>query len=325
MVCIDVTHGVIAEAMARGCNMVVSHHPLIFGGLKRITPGNAAGGIIIKAIRDNISIYATHTNLDNIAQGVSFILASKLGILEPAVLKPRTETLRKLVTFSPLSHAGAVRDAIFGAGAGHIGNYDGCSFNSEGYGTFRALKGATPYVGEVGETHREEEVRIEAIFPSWLQKDVVAALLASHPYEEVAYDIYQLMNSNVQVGTGMIGMLPEALDAEAFLDHVKKTLHADHLRYAAGSKHKIQRVAVCGGSGAFLISDAMAAGADAYVTGDIKYHDFFRPEGRMLLVDAGHYETEQFAAELLQALLMKNFPNFAVLISEQATNPVRYL
>jgi dinuclear metal center YbgI/SA1388 family protein len=325
LICLDITESVIDEAIEKNCNLIISHHPLIFSGIKSLTGRNDTERMVIRAIKENIAVYALHTNLDNHFEGVNRFLCAKLGINDAEILKPMPEMLRKLVTFCPPSHAEAVREAIFAAGAGHIGNYDSCSFSLQGEGTFKALDGANPFVGEKGKMHTEEELRIETIFPFYLEREIITALQQAHPYEEVAYDIYPLSNIYGRIGAGMIGTLSQAVEAEEFLLQVKKILNIGCIRHTAIKNKKIQRIAVCGGSGSFLIKDAISCGADIYMTGDIKYHDFFIPENKMILADIGHYESEQFTKELIYTLLKKKFTTFALFISGTNTNPVNYL
>jgi dinuclear metal center YbgI/SA1388 family protein len=325
LICLDITDEVLDEAVEKNSNLVISHHPLIFSGIKSLTGRTVTERMVIRAIKENIAVFALHTNLDNHYEGVNNFLCSKLGILNPEILKPTTGILRKLVTFCPPSYAGQVREAIINAGAGQIGNYDSCSYNTTGEGTFRALEGANPFVGEIGKIHTEAEIRIETIFPVHLENAVISELKKSHPYEEVAYDIYPLSNLHERIGAGMIGSLPEALDAEEFLISVKKILSIGCIRHTEIKNKKVQRIAVCGGSGSFLINDAISSNADIYMTGDIKYHDFFIPGNRMILADIGHYESEQFTKELIYTLLKKKFTTFALFISGTNTNPVNYL
>ena len=325
LICLDITEEVLDEAVEKNCNLVISHHPLIFSGIKSLTGRTDTERLVIKAIRENIAIFALHTNLDNHNGGVNNFLCSKLGILNPKILKPVPGILRKLVTFCPSSHARQVREAILNAGAGQIGNYDFCSYNSSGEGTFRALEGANPFVGELGKIHTETEVRIETIFPVYIENAVVSALKKSHPYEEVAYDIYPLTNIYEGTGAGMIGSLPEAIDAMDFLISVKDILSIGCIRHTQIKNKKVQCIAVCGGSGSFLINDAISCNADIYMTGDIKYHDFFIPGNKMILADIGHFESEQFTKELIYTLLKKKFTTFALFISGTNTNPVNYL
>jgi dinuclear metal center YbgI/SA1388 family protein len=315
---------VLDEAIRDGFGLIISHHPLIFSGLKKINGKDETEKIVLKAIKNDIAIYAIHTNLDNVSHGVNAMLCKKLGINKPRILQPLSSVLNKLVTFCPKIHAGRVRDALFAAGAGHIGNYGNCSFNMEGYGTFRAGEDADPFVGEKGKLHHEDETRIEVIFPAYLLGKLLAALKESHPYEEVAYDIYPLQNTLEQAGAGMIGTLDEAVDEKSFLEMLKKTLGTGAVRHSKLLGKKIKNVAVCGGSGSFLIGKAMAAGADIFVTGDVKYHQFFEAEGKMIIADAGHYETEQFTKDLIYNILIEKFPTFALRISQHNTNAVHY-
>jgi len=325
IICLDITDEVLSEAVEKNCNLVISHHPMIFSGIKSLTGRTATERLVIRAIRENIAVFALHTNLDNHFEGVNHLLCNKLGILNAEILRPMTGILRKLVTFCPSSFAGQVREAIFNAGAGQIGNYDNCSYNTQGEGTFRALEGANPFVGEVGKLHTETEVRIETIFPAYLENDVIAAIKQAHPYEEVAFDIYPLANKHIRIGAGMTGTLPEAVDAEEFLVSVKEILSIGCIRHTNLKNKKIQKIAVCGGSGSFLINDAIFCNADIYMTGDIKYHDFFIPGNGMILADIGHFESEQFTKELIYTLLKKKFTTFALFISGTNTNPVNYL
>jgi dinuclear metal center YbgI/SA1388 family protein len=304
--------------------LIISHHPLIFHGIKKITPTGFVERALIKAIKADVAIAAMHTNLDNSAQGVNKKIADKLGLQEAKILQPVKGKLKKLVTFCPVDQAEKVRHAMFNAGAGHIGNYDSCSFNSEGTGTFKGGENTNPYVGNKGVMHFEKELRIETIVPDHLINSVTKAMIQSHPYEEVAYDIYPLDNIFDTVGAGMIGNLQQAVTEKAFLEHVSATFGTTFLRHSPFVGKKIQKVAVCGGSGAFLLKAAISAGADAFITADIKYHDFFEAENSLLLVDAGHYETEQFTKDLIADILRKKIPNFAVLFSEVHTNAVGY-
>ncbi|RYY39618.1 MAG: Nif3-like dinuclear metal center hexameric protein [Chitinophagaceae bacterium] len=321
---LDATPEVIEEAVARGCNLVVAHHPIVFKGLKRINGKTYIERALITAIKNDIAIYACHTNLDNVVEGVSRRMADKLGIRDGSVLAPKSRQLRRLITFAPVDKADAVRDALFAAGAGNIGNYSECSFNTEGEGSFKAGDGADPYVGKVGELHLERETKIETVFPFYLEDQVVRALVQAHPYEEVAYDIFAMENTHFGIGAGFVGNLPEALEPVAFLEKLRDSFGLQALRHTVFPGRPIRRVALCGGSGAFLIRTALAAGADAYVTADVKYHEFFDAEGRMLLADIGHWESEQFTVDLLQELIAGKFPTFAVLKSSVATNPLRY-
>jgi len=325
LVTLDVTDAVLDEAIREKCGLIIAHHPLIFKGIKSLTGQNPVERLILKAIRNDIAIYAIHTNLDNMQNGVNGILSSKLGLYNTRVLSLSGIGLKKLVTFCPVDHSEKVRNAMFKAGAGHIGNYDSCSYNITGEGTFRGLEGTDPFVGEKGELHSEKEIRIETIVPDYLLNEVINAMLNIHPYEEVAYDIYPLENQDTRIGAGMIGELNEEKDAILFLKDVKSILNCKVIRYNKLIDRKIKRVAICGGSGSFLIKKAYDSGADIFITGDVKYHDFFDFVGEMIIVDAGHYETEQFTKELLVTILKEKFSNFALLISQVVTNPVNVL
>ncbi len=325
LICLDSTEDVIDEAIKENCNLVIAHHPIIFSGLKKITGKNYVERTIIKAIKNDIAIYAAHTNLDNVISGVNSKIAEKLGLKNCSILQPKTGLLKKLVTFCPNEKAAEVRTALFKAGAGFIGNYDECSYNVEGYGTFRAGEGTKPFVGKQNIQHQETEIRIETIFPSQLQSAILKALFTSHPYEEVAYDIYPLENQYQQVGSGLTGELKEPQDELFFLKSLKTSLQTDCVRYTQLTGKKIKRVAVCGGSGSFLLKDAIASEADIFITADLKYHQFFDAEGKILLADVGHFESEQFTGEIFYSLLMEKFPTFAVRLSKTNTNPINYL
>jgi dinuclear metal center YbgI/SA1388 family protein len=322
LVTIDVTEAVVDEAISCGANLIVSHHPVIFGNLKRITGATATERILRKAIIHSIAILSVHTNLDNVAAGVNAKMAQKLGLKEPKVLKPMKGILRKLVTFVPLSHLEVVRDAIFKAGAGHIGNYDQCSFNSPGKGTFRGDEGTHPFTGEPEKFHTEDEIRVETIFPVYLESKISGALIRAHPYEEVAYDIYPVENSYMLAGAGLVGNLGEPLPEKVFLKFLKETFHSPVIRHSPLMNKLVSRVAVCGGAGSFLTGEAIAAGADFFISGDVKYHQFFEAAGKIVLADIGHFESEQFTRELFYELLTKKFHTFGVRFSETVTSPV---
>lgn len=321
---LDATEQVIMEAKERRCNLVVAHHPIIFGGLKKITGRNYVEKSVISAIKHDIVIYAIHTNLDNVLHGVNNRIADRLGLVSRRILAPKDGQLMKLCSFVPLAQADELRTALFEAGAGHIGRYSDCSFNVEGTGTFKGGAGTNPFAGNPGELHREKEVKLEVIFPAHLQSRLVAALLKSHPYEEVAYDIIPLANEHPEVGSGLIGELPEPVTEEGFLHILKNAFELSIVRHTSLLGKKIQKVALCGGAGSFLTGRALAAGADVYVTADVKYHEFFDANDRLVIADIGHWESEQYTSELLVELLQAKFPTFAVLKSAINTNPVRY-
>lgn len=321
---LDATEEVISEAVQKGCNLVVAHHPILFGGINRIDPNHYVGSALIQAIRHDVAIYAIHTNLDNVIHGVNHAMADRLHLTNRMVLSPKPNQLKKLYTFVPVAHLDQVADALFQAGAGQIGRYDRCSFRQPGEGSFRALTGANPYVGSVGQHHLEAEFKLEVIYPIHLEAEILRALRDSHPYEEVAYDLIALDNAHPEIGSGLVGDLPEPMDAKALLARLKAVFSCETLRYTVSNDRPIRRVALCGGAGSFLISKALSSGVDAFLTADLKYHEFFEAVGKMMLVDLGHYESEQFTIGLIQQFLAEKFPNFAVLKTERITNPVRY-
>ena len=323
LLCFDVTENIIDEAVERGVNLVISHHPAIFGGLKRLTGATATERIVAKALRNDIALYAAHTNLDSVSGGISTTLAAKLHLSDVRILAPKERMLFKVVTFVPETHADAVRRAMFDTGAGRIGNYDSCSYNLAGTGTFRAGEGANPFVGERGELHREPEVRIETVTKKHELAACLAALRAAHPYEEPAFDVYALENKYPEAGLGAVGRLPAEVDAADFLRIIKKTLPVKVIRHNALFK-KVRTVAVCGGAGAEYIGAAKAAKADIFVTGDCKYHQFADCAGTMILADIGHFESECFAVELLYGAISKKFPTFALCFARGNSNPVQY-
>ena len=320
---VDTIEEVVDEAINKGANLIISHHPIVFSGLKKLNGKNYIERTIIKALKNDIAIYAAHTNMDNVQAGVNAKICEKLNLQNCSVLAPSGK-LKKLVTFIPTVQAEQVRKAVFDAGAGHIGNYDSCSYNLEGQGSFRALEGANPFVGDIGKVHFEKEIRFETIFPAHLQSSVISALLVSHPYEEVAYDIYPLDNVYEKIGSGMIGELEKILPVKAFFDKIKDVFDVPCIRHTELSVKEIKKVAVCGGSGSFLLQKAISKSADIFITGDFKYHQFFVAENRIIIADIGHYESEQFTKELFYDILTKKFPTFAFYFSEINTNPVKY-
>lgn len=325
LVTLDATEDVVDEAISKGCNLILAHHPIVFGGLKSFTGKNYVERTVIKAIKNDVAIYALHTNLDNVQSGVNQKMGEKLGIENGRILAPKKGLLQKLVVFAEESNAEAVRKAIFKAGGGHIGNYDHCSFNLKGEGTFRGDQTTSPTIGEPGKLSREPEVRIEVILPAFASGRVVRAMKEAHSYEEVAYDLYSLENEWQNVGSGMIGELPAPMDAMDFLKKIKTSFEAGVVRYTKIQSKKVQKIAWCGGSGSFLLGRAIAAGADVFITSDFKYHQFFDADNRIVIADIGHFEGEQFTKHLIVDYLKENFLNFAVLLSEVRTNPINYL
>lgn len=322
---LDCTEDVVDEAIQKGINMLICHHPLIFSGIKSISGKNEVERCIMKAIKNDLFIYAIHTNLDHVFKGVNQKLSEVLGLQNLKILRPLNNQLCKLSFFVPQKEAEEVRAAVFEAGAGEIGNYSHCSFNVEGEGSFQANEGSDPFVGEVGKLHFEKEIRVEVILPNYLLKSVLKALKKKHPYEEVAYDVYPVTNEWEKVGSGMIGELEEAIPAEDFLKLVKARLNAGCIRHTKLCKKEIKKVAVCGGSGSFLLKDAIAKEADIFITADYKYHQFFEADEKIIIADVGHFESEQYTAELIQSYLQEKFPNFATYLSESRTNPIYYL
>jgi dinuclear metal center YbgI/SA1388 family protein len=324
LVTLDVTEDVIGEAIQKKCNLIVAHHPVIFKGLKKINGKNYVERCVIAAIKNDIAVFAIHTNLDNIGNGVNQKIAQKLKLENTKVLLAKHGMLKKLVTFAPEKNAEQVRNALFTAGAGMVGRYSECSFNVEGLGTFKAGEEAKPYVGSIGERHQENETRIEIIFPGYLQNQIVQSLNESHPYEEVAYDIYELSNHYQDIGSGLVGDFPEPVSEGDLLLILKEAFNIPVIRHTRFLNRKITRAAVCGGAGSFLLPAAKSSGAGVYITSDVKYHEFFDAEGAILLADIGHYESEQFTIGLLADILREKFRNFAVLKTEILTNPVNY-
>lgn len=323
LISLDCTEDIVEEAINKGCNLIISHHPIIFTGLKRITGASYVERTVIKAIQNNIALYASHTNLDHAPLGVSYHLAAKLGI-KGQVLKPMRDALKALHYYVPATHEHSVREALHSAGAGNIGEYSSCSFTSEGLGRFQPSTEANPHTGTANVLSEVNEVKIEMIFPAHLTSAILTALKSTHPYEEVAYSIYSLDNSWENVGSGFVGNLEKSLSPEEFLVFVKKRLGLQALKHTALPKGPISRVAVCGGAGSFLIKEAIKQSCDAYITSDIKYHEFFDAENQCLLLDVGHYESEVMIIEAIHDYLSKKISNFAVLKSETNTNPVRF-
>jgi len=320
---LDVTPEVVQEAVDKKHNLIVAHHPVIFRGIKKITGKNYVEKAVILAIKNDIAIYAIHTNLDNVKTGVNERIAEKIGLKNTKILQPREQQLKKLVTFAPLDHAENLKKVLFEAGAGHLGKYSECSFNQEGTGTFKPEEGADPFVGEIGKRHEEKEMKIEIIFPTHLEKKIIPVMLKAHPYEEVAYDIISLGNYLSDVGSGMIGELPP-VDETDFLTSLKENFKLKFLRHTKLLGKQVNKVALCGGAGGFLLSQAISQGAGVFITADIKYHEFFDADGKIVLVDMGHFESEQFTIDLLNDILTKKFINFAVRKTSVNTNPVNY-
>tara|TARA_B100000508_G_scaffold140465_1_gene141588 strand:- start:723 stop:1817 length:1095 start_codon:yes stop_codon:yes gene_type:complete len=321
---LDCTENVVEEAIEKNCQLIISHHPIVFSGIKKLNGKNYIERTLIKAIRHNIALYAIHTNLDNIKEGVNSMIAKKLGLPQGRVLRPKKGHLKKLVFFCPKDASESVKEALFNVGAGVIGDYDCCSFESEGQGNFRARSKSTPNRGRKGELHYEEELRIETVYPFYLESKLLDALQTHHPYEEVAYDIYTTEIDWKQVGSGWLAEYEAAIPMKDFITTLKKEMNVAMLRHTKFTSDSVKRIALCGGSGSFLLADAIKAKADVFITGDFKYHQFFDAEDSICIMDIGHYESEQFTPQLLQEFLQKKIPNFATYLSKVNTNPINY-
>jgi dinuclear metal center YbgI/SA1388 family protein len=324
LVTLDTLETVVDEAIQENCNLIVSFHPIIFKGLKKLTGKNYVERVIMKAIKHDIAIFSIHTALDNALQGVNDMICNQLGLINKRILIPQSETIKKLTTYVPKKEAEQLRTALFQAGAGHIGNYSDCSFNVEGYGTYKGNENSNPSIGKKGEIHTENETKITVTYAKHLETQILSTLFKSHSYEEVAYEVTTIENKNQNIGMGMIGEFEKSMDEASFLNHLKTKMNTGCIRHTTFLNKKIKKVAVLGGSGSFAINAAKANGADAFVTADLKYHDFFTAENNILLADIGHYESEQFTKNLLVAYLTKKITNFAIILSKTNTNPVKY-
>jgi dinuclear metal center YbgI/SA1388 family protein len=324
LVTLDTLEAVVDEAIQENCNLIVSFHPIIFKGLKKLTGQSYVERVVMKAIKHDIAIFSIHTALDNAIQGVNNMICNHLNLTNKRILIPQNATIKKLTTYIPKNQAETLRAALFKAGAGNIGNYSNCSFNIEGYGTFQANENANPTIGNIGETHTENETKITVIYAKHLESQILSTLFKTHPYEEVAYEIITIENKNQNIGMGMIGEFKTPMDEASFLNHLKTKMNTGCIKHTTFLNKKIKKVAVLGGSGSFAIQAAKANGADAFVTADLKYHDFFTAENNILLADIGHYESEQFTKNLLVAYLTKKITNFAIILSKTNTNPVKY-
>ena len=325
MICLDAIEEVLDEAIEKKCNLVIAHHPIVFSGLKSLTGKNYIERIIIKAIKNDIAIYAAHTNLDNVIHGVNYKIAEKLELKNLKILAPKKGILKKLYTYIPIDHTEKVMNALFEAGAGNIGEYSECSYQVNGYGTFKGSESSQPFIGKQGIRHTEHENKIEVIFPEYIERKVLSALFSSHPYEEVAYEVITLDNVHQEIGSGMIGELESPIPAKDFLIELKKKMSTELVRHTQLTKDTIQKVAVCGGAGSFLLHNAIAQKADIFITGDFKYHQFFDADQQIIIADIGHYESEQYTIELFYEILVKKFPTFALYLTSVNTNPINYL
>ena len=324
LVTLDTLESIVDEAIINNCNLIVSFHPIVFSGLKKITGSNYVERVMIKAIKNNIAIFAIHTALDNSWNGVNAMICEKLGLINRNILIPKRDTIQKLLTYVPVDYEVRVREALFNAGAGNIGNYSNCSFNLEGTGSYKGNEDSNPVIGKKGEIRYEKEVQIGLTFQKHLKSEVLRALFKSHPYDEVAYEVTTLENINQQIGMGMIGELKKPLPEKEFLDFLKINMNTSCIRHSNLTNKNITKVAVLGGSGSFAIEAAKQAKADAFITADLKYHDFFKAENKIILADIGHYESEQFTKDLLVSFLNKKISTFAIILSQINTNPITY-
>jgi len=328
LISLDCTEETVQEAIDQGCNLIIAHHPIVFTGIKKLTGKNYVERTVIKAIKNDIAIYACHTNLDNVLnQGVNQKIAHKLSLQNCSIMQPMEGTLLKLGVYVPNTHFETVRDALFEAGAGQIGNYKDCGFSFHGIGTFTPVNGATPFSGELDKRSEDSEIRLEVVLPKYIQKRVLQSLFEAHPYEEIAYDLTQLVNARNDIGSGLVGYLPEELNLNQWVAHLKLSMDIKTLKLTKlkNENPSFKKVAICGGAGSFLIKQARNLGCDVFVTSDVKYHEFFDGEGELLICDIGHYESEKYTSEIFKEILSEKFPKFATLFAQIITNPVYYI
>jgi dinuclear metal center YbgI/SA1388 family protein len=324
LVSLDAIEAVVEEAIQKKCNLIVSHHPIIFKGLKKINGKNYVERTIIKAIQHNIALYAIHTNLDNVQKGVNYKIAETIGLEKVRILAPKTQTLMKLTFFVPIENTKLVLEALWKAGAGQIGEYKNCSFQTEGVGSFQPSDNAQPYIGQAHQLEYVNEHRVEVMFPIHLQHQILQALFQAHPYQEVAYYLHLLENVHQEIGSGAIGELPQGMTEQDFMLHLKQKMNLKMIRHTRFLNKEIKTVALCGGAGSFLLSNAIRQKADVFVTADYKYHEFFDAEDKIVIADIGHYESEAFTQALLKDEIQKGFPDLEIQITEVDTNPVFY-
>lgn len=324
IICLDSTEAVVDDAIDQGANLIIAHHPIVFSGLKKFNGDNYIERVVMKAIKHGIAIYAIHTNLDNVSNGVNAMICEALEIQQPRILSPKKDLLSKLVVYLPEENREVVKDAMFKAGAGSIGKYSNCSFSAIGTGTFKPQSGSDPHSGRIGELHSSSEERFEVLVETQVQGAVISAMKHAHPYEEVAYDLFPLKNKHSEIGAGMIGELTEAIPVKAFFDQVKKALDVTVVKHTTLTKEKVKRIAVCGGSGSFLLNAAIQQTADVFITSDFKYHQFFDAEEKTVIADIGHYESEHRVMEWIHDLLKQKFTTFTVRLTGVNTNPVHY-
>jgi len=324
LVTLDTIESVLDEAVEKKCNLIVSFHPILFKGLKKLTGASYVERVVQKAIKNDIHIFAIHTALDNSFEGVNAQICNVLELVHKKILIPQKQTIKKLTTYAPSQAVDGIKKALFSIGGGTIGNYQECSFISEGTATFKGNEHSNPVIGSKGVSQTTSEVMISMTFAKHLEKNIISALHGAHPYEEVAFEITTLDNKNQHIGMGMIAELENPMSEDAFLMYLKEKMNTDCIRHSKKTNKPIKKVAVLGGSGSFAINDAIAQGADVYVTSDLKYHDFYTAENKILLADIGHYESEQYTKELLHTYLTKKITNFAIVLSQINTNPISY-
>jgi dinuclear metal center YbgI/SA1388 family protein len=324
IISLDGTEAVVEEAISQSCNLIIAHHPIIFKGLKKLIGANYVERTVLKAIKNDVAIYAIHTNLDNVKGGVNYKIAEKLGLQKVRILSPKKQLLQKLVTFVPSENTALVLNALYEAGAGNIGNYAGCSFRTTGTGTFTPNEEANPHIGAQHKPEEVQEERLEVIIPQYLSGKVLQALKKAHPYEEVAYYLTSLENTYQDVGSGVVGELPQPMEESAFLSYLKAQMQLNCIKYTTLRSRPVQRVALCGGAGIFLLPEAIKQQADVFITADIKYHEFFDADNKLILADIGHYESEVFTKELIYTCLSQKFTNIALILSKTITNPIFY-
>lgn len=320
--CLETT---IEEAKQKKCNLIITHHPIIFKGLKRLNGHHYSERVVINAIKNDIALYAIHTNLDNVKNGVNFKIAEKLGLKNIKILAPKTQNLMKLTVFVPVNDTRKLLDALGKAGAGNIGNYKNCSFQTEGIGRFEPIKEAKPFIGNLNELEEVKENRIEVVFPIHLQNEILNVMKQNHPYEEIAYYLHTLENKNQEIGSGAIGELEQAMNEKDFLTYLSKKMLAKGIKHTKLLEKNIKKVAICGGTGSFLLGNAIGQSADVFVSADFKYHEYFEADNKILIADIGHYESEQFTSELLKDyLLIEKKVDVSVHLTTENTNPVEY-
>lgn len=324
LISLDCIESTVDEAIEKGCELIIAHHPIVFRGLKKLNGKNYIERTVLKAIKNDVAIYAIHTNLDNYRFGVNYEIGKRIGLTDLKVLQPKKEVLSKLICYVPKDHTDTVSQAVFNAGAGNIGDYDECGFQTSGNGTFRPNDSAKPFIGEAGERSLVEEVKFEAVCSNHKLGKVINAMISAHPYEEVAYEVFPMLNANSYEGSGMVGSMKAPMAAKDFLQHIKDTFNCGVIRHTALVNDTIEKVAFCGGAGSFLLGAAKSSGADIYITGDYKYHEFFDAEEGIIIADIGHYESEQYTSDRIAEILTEKFATFAVHLTEVNTNPINY-